>query len=231
MTIWAISDLHLSFEADKPMDKFGPAWTDHSNKILKAWKKNIASHDSVIIPGDISWGKNWNQAKSDIGWIHSLPGKKILIKGNHDYWWDTLKKMKKRLPDSMSILHRNSYIIENSAIVGARGWLCPSSPYWKKETDEKIYHREAERLKASFQNLRNSSIKCKRIIACMHFPPFESLNAPSLFLDTLFHEMPDILIYGHLHGQSLNDAVEGNVNGIEFKCVSADHLRFSPLKL
>ena len=156
MALYAISDLHLAFTTDKPMDIFGEKWIKHDEKIKENWISKIKKEDTVLIAGDISWSMKSSDSKGDLDWINDLPGKKIISKGNHDYWWNTLKKMREFIYDNkfdnIDFLYNNSFEYENIAIVGTRGWAFGDS-----DEDMKMNHREAERLKLSI----NDAVKMK----------------------------------------------------------------------
>jgi len=233
MSIYAISDLHLAFSVDKPMDVFGERWHGYMEKIRALWNQTIAGDDHVIIPGDISWATYLEQAYDDFAFIESLPGNKIISKGNHDYWWTTLNKLQKFLLDnsfsSISFMHNNSFVVENTAICGTRGWKCPGDADFSTE-DRKIYNRELQRLELSLKDAAKKTGDV-RILAAMHYPPFNARKEPSDFVDIMKQYNVKLCIYGHLHGESFHNAVEGEISGMDFRFVSADYLNFKPLKL
>ena len=171
MSIYAISDLHLSFNADKPMDIFG--WQDYENKIKEDWESKVKEDDLVILGGDFSWSMQLQDTFKDFEFIHNLPGKKLLLKGNHDYWWGTLTSMRKYINSigftDIDFIYNNSYEFEDKIICGTRGWNFSGI----QEEDEKIYNREKQRLKLSLEDGVNRFGKDKDIIACLHYPPLK----------------------------------------------------------
>lgn len=222
--IYAIGDLHFDYSKSKPMDIFGENWVGHEEKIIENWKKKINDRDLVLIPGDISWALKLDGAKYDLKRIDELPGKKILSKGNHDYWWQSLKKMKSLNLKSISFIQNDYYIYEDVFIGGTRGWANLDSEDTKEE-DKKIFNRELLRLEMS---LSNSKAKYNKKIAMLHYPPFDFSSKPNEFVDIMKKYKIDICIYGHLHSEGHKYAIEGNIEGIKFHCVSSDFIHFDP---
>ena len=233
MAIYVIGDLHLSFGVDKPMNIFGANWENHAEKIKSNWIKKVKEEDTVILPGDFSWAMYLEESEKDFEFLNSLPGRKILSKGNHDYWWTTVTKMYKFLKDknfeNIDFLYNNSYLIEDKIIVGTRGWI--TNP--KSEENYKILKRENDRLKISL----NSGIKQfgndKEIFAFIHYPPFFKEMVPEEinFRATLEKYNVSKCIYAHLHGDSHKEAIEGEINGISYRLASSDYLNFDLIKL
>jgi hypothetical protein len=221
--IYAIGDLHFDFSKEKPMDIFGEKWVHHEEKILDNWKNLIKPEDLILLPGDISWALKLNIAKLDLERIDDLPGKKIIMKGNHDYWWTSLSKLNNLKLKSIFFLYNNSYKYKETGIVGTRGWISKDNEDFTKD-DEKIFERELQRLKLSLDSLED----VERKIALMHYPPFNMDLSPNEFIDIMKSSGVDICIYGHLHAEGHRYAVEGNIEGIEFHCVSSDYLDFKP---
>lgn len=232
MSIYAISDLHLSFGENKPMDIFGANWENHYEKIKKNWLKKVTDNDLVLLPGDFSWATYLEDTYKDFEFLNSLPGKKILMKGNHDYWWTTLKKMREYLQTNnfknIDFLQNNSYLYENKIICGTRGWIDS-----KEAEDKKIIKRENLRLKLSIEQGIKEYGENKEIIVCMHYPPFNSFEEISMnFVKTMEHYNVKTCIYGHLHGESANLEVKKvSIDGINYKLVSSDYLKFNLVKL
>ncbi len=233
MAIYVIGDLHLSFGVDKPMNIFGDNWEDHAEKIKNNWIKKVKEEDTVILPGDFSWAMYLEESEKDFQFLNSLPGRKILSKGNHDYWWTTVTKMYKFLKEknfeNIDFLYNNSYLIEDKIIVGTRGWI--TNP--KSEENYKILKRENDRLKISL----NSGIKQfgndKEIFAFIHYPPFFKEMVPEEinFRATLEKYNVSKCVYAHLHGDSHKEAIEGEINGISYRLASSDYLNFDLIKL
>ena len=175
MAIYTIADLHLSFETDKPMDIFGPNWENHEKKIKENWKRQVKEDDLVVIAGDFSWAMNLEDTKKDFKFLNDLPGKKLLLKGNHDYWWTTLTKMRKFLVENnfenIDFIQNNYYLEQNKFIIGVRGWTISNS-----EEDLKIIRREKLRIDAQLEKIRENYTNRKEILVFMHYPPFEINN-------------------------------------------------------
>lgn len=234
MSIYAIADLHLSFHENKPMNIFGDNWENHEEKIKRSWLENVTSNDLVLLPGDFSWSKYLKDTIEDFDYLNSLPGKKLLLKGNHDYWWTTLTKMRKFLQENnfkdIDFIYNNSYEFENYIIAGTRGWNIAEG-----EEDQKIVKRELIRLELSINDAIQRYGTNKKIIICMHYPPITNGNLAKeeelQFLKIMKKYNVEKCLYGHLHGVAINSAVEGVIEGIEFKLVSADGLNFKILKV
>lgn len=233
MAIYTISDLHLSLNKEKPMDIFGENWTEHSEKIKKDWQEKVKNDDIVLMPGDFSWAMNLKETYDDFKYLEELPGKKILLKGNHDYWWETLTKMRKYLEEnnfkSIDFLYNNSYLYKNTIIAGTRGWTTNDDL-----DDKKIFERELGRLELSIQDGIKKFGENKEIIVCMHYPPIinKEMNIEERkLLNILKKYNVKKCIYGHLHGESQKYAITGDIEGIELILVSADYLKFKLLKI
>ena len=223
MQIYAIADLHLSLTSEKPMDVFGEAWRDHAEKLERNWRERVQADDLVLIPGDISWAMQLEAALPDLSFIGNLPGKKILLKGNHDYWWSAIGRVRSRLPAGMRAIQNDSIVEDGVGICGTRGWLCPGSNNFDAD-DQKIYLRELDRLTLSLNSLPQVETK----IAMLHFPPFADKDKDSGFTERLEAAGVQIAIYGHLHGDAHRNAFEGERNGVVYHCVAADKLDFAP---
>lgn len=229
MLIYAIADLHLSFSENKPMDIFGDNWIGHEEKIKKDWIEKVTDNDVVILPGDFSWSMHLEETKKDFEYINNLPGKKLLLKGNHDYWWTTITKMRKFIEENgfknIDFVYNNSYEFDNYIITGTRGWNTT-----EEEKDEKIIKRELARLEASLQDGIQKYGNEKDIIVCMHYPPITNAkiirHEEAKFVEVMKKYNVKKCLYGHLHSTSIKDAIEGKLEGIEFKLVSADGLDF-----
>lgn len=222
MSIFAIADTHLSFGTDKPMDSF-PGWNDYVGRIEKNWNKLVTDDDTVVIAGDISWAMDFDRLVADFEFINNLKGKKIILKGNHDYWWNTAKKMNEFIEqhgfDTIKILSNNSYSVENISICGSRGWLFDIND----EHDEKVLNREVGRLKMSLD-----SAECDEKIVFLHYPPITTDSKCDEILDLLKQYGIKKCYYGHLHGIAAKMAIDDTVDGIEFRLVSCDRLGFTP---
>jgi len=231
MSIYAISDLHLSFsdKIEKPMDVFGADWINHAERLKEHWMDMVSENDTVIIAGDISWALKLEDAIWDLDWLGSLPGKKVFVKGNHDLWWASITKLNAIVGANMHFIQNSFFEADGYAICGSRGWLCPGDEYYSTQ-DEKIYKREVLRLRASLTSAKEAGFS--DIIGVLHFPPTnDKLNA-SGFTD-LFEEFGvKQVVYGHLHGpESFKRGLSGSFNGVEYKLVSLDYLRCKPFKV
>lgn len=224
--IYAIADLHFDSIGDKPMDIFGPKWENHEGKIIRNWQSLVGEDDLVLVPGDISWALKLEDAHEDLLKIDKLPGKKILLKGNHDYWWHSLKKLRELGLETMDFLQNNSKVYNNIGIAGTRGWSSIELQDGDSH-DERIYLRELNRLKLSLESLR----KVDKKIAILHYPPFNNDLSPNEFVHLMKEYEVDICIYGHLHAEGHKYAIEGLIEGMEFHCVSSDYINFNPKKI
>ena len=227
MKVFSISDLHLSINNPKPMNIFGEVWDDYLDKIAESWNEKVGKDDVVLIAGDISWAMKMSEVIPDLDYIASFPGKKIIIKGNHDYWWSTKTKMdvflKNNSLDSISILFNNSYVVDDYAICGTRGWFLEN----ESQNDIKVLNREVGRLEMSIQ----SAIKTgKEPIVFLHYPPvYGTTKCDEIFNVLLKYDIKKCY-YGHLHGKkNMRFAIEGEYEGIDFKLISCDRLSFMPI--
>lgn len=225
MNIYAIADLHLTHDSSKSMEKFG--WTDHENKIFNDWKDKVQDEDIVIIAGDISWALKLEDAYLDLEKIKKQKGKKILIKGNHDYWWNSIKKII-NYDKNMFFIQNNIYEISDYVFCGTRGWICPNDEYFSKD-DEKIYKREIIRLKNAITLAKTSN---KEIILLLHYPPTNDKKEESDFTKLIKENNIKTVIYGHLHGEKSFDAsYKGKIKNTNYHLVSCDYLDFKLKKI
>lgn len=222
MSLFAIADTHLSFGTDKPMDSF-IGWNDYVSRLEKNWNNVVCSNDTVVIAGDISWAMNFDELKADFDFINNLNGEKIILKGNHDYWWNTANKMNNFIMDNnfdkIKILHNNSYNVDGISVCGSRGWMFESD----EAHDEKILNREVNRLKMSLE-----SAECDNKIVFLHYPPITTDSKCDEILNLLKQYGIKKCFFGHLHGVAAKLAVDDKVNGIDFKLISCDRLDFTP---
>jgi len=225
MSIYSISDLHLGISSDKPMDIFGPKWENYLDILKENWQSTVKPEDLVLIPGDISWAMYINEAEEDFRFLHDLNGIKLISKGNHDYWWETLQKLNKYVDEkgfsSIHFLHNSVYVHDNIAICAAKGY--PDNG--KSEEDQKLYRREVNRLQLSLDMAKKSGANI--IYVMLHYPPMLGSDFARLMEEYGVSRC----LYGHLHGASHQMAIEGLYGGVEYKLVSADYLRFKPLLL
>jgi len=228
MGLFAIADLHLSFASDKPMDIYGGWWINHTETIKENWLSTINESDMVLIPGDISWALKLEEARTDLEWLSALPGKKVLIKGNHDLWWSSISRLSSMFP-GLQFIQNSFAIYQDYAICGTRGWICPGENDFV-DHDEKIYNREAIRLRMSFEEAARQGYK--KFIGMLHFPPTNEKSETSEFTDIFSHYGTEKVVYGHLHGKdAYANGPKGKINGVEYILASCDHLQCTPLKL
>ncbi|GFN34560.1 metallophosphoesterase [Tepidimicrobium xylanilyticum] len=225
--IYGIGDLHLDHTKAKPMNIFGENWVNHDEKIYKSWEKMIKDDDLVLLPGDISWALKLSEAYHDLKMIDDLPGYKVITKGNHDYWWTGPKKLKELNLKTITFIQNNSFVYNNIGIGGTRGWISEDYEGFSSQ-DRKIFNRELNRLELSLSSIVD---KVDFKIAMLHYPPFNMDKSPNEFVDLMVNYKVDICIYGHLHAEGHRFAVEGNILGIQFYCVSSDFIDFKPKKI
>jgi len=227
MALFAISDLHLSLSGEKPMDVFGGFWKDHHLILKQNWERTVGKEDTVILGGDLSWAMKLEEAVLDFQFVDTLPGTKVLFKGNHDYWWQSFSKVKEALPKSM-IPVQNNYVLfnRNVALCGTRGWTYPDAPVCSAQ-DEKIYRRELMRLELSLETARKDGFST--FIVTLHYPPFSSSLEDTGFTEIMHRYGVKVCLYGHLHGRDHCRAFSGVREGISYYFIASDYLKFSPL--
>ena len=223
MALYVIADLHLSLGGSKPMDIFS-GWENHVDRLKSNWTKLVKEDDIVVIPGDISWGLTLSEALPDFRFINSLPGKKIISKGNHDYWWQTRKKLNEFILtnnlDTISFMHNNSFETDKYILCGTRGWIFENG----QEHDEKIIRREAARLKMSLDYIKSDKEK----IVFLHYPAIYMDQKSENILNILKEYDIKKCYYGHLHSKTINYAFNGDYMGTFHRLISADSLNFCP---
>ena len=226
--IFAIGDLHLSLSTpNKAMDVFGAQWRDHTARIREAWQDTVGPDDLVLIPGDISWAMYLKDAIADLSFLGELNGKKLLLRGNHDYWWQSVTKVRSVLKEGMYALQNDVFRFGDVYIAGTRGWTVPASSHFKESADRKLYERELIRLDLSLHHLPQDA-PC---IGMLHFPPFSESGEPSGFSERFAAAKVQDVVYGHLHGASHRFAFTGDADGVRYHLVSADALLFVPKQI
>ena len=230
MNIYAISDLHLSNTVDKPMDIFGGNWEGHFEKIKSDWLATVKEDDVVLIAGDISWAMKMDDALVDLRALAGLPGKKVFIRGNHDYWWNGITKLRDRAPDeTFFFLQTDAVRIGEYVIVGSRGWACPGSTDYT-EQDEKLYKREAERFRIAFADGAKLKQDGDKMIAMIHYPPFSLKSENTLFTELFEMNGVDKAVFGHIHGATYFP-LKIERNGIQYILTSCDKVQFRLIKI
>ncbi len=229
MHIYAIGDLHLSGEPPtKPMEVFGLHWQGHKQKIANYWQQQVTDCDAVIICGDISWAMSLEAAAQDLDWLAALPGRKLLLRGNHDYWWTSLKKMQQRYGASFEFLQNDCVMLDDIAVCGTRGWILPSAEGFSEE-DAKIYKREGIRLELSLKQARTNHPQ--QIITALHYPPLFLRTEHTCFTNLMHQYSVSHCVYGHIHGENHVTVFEGMREGISYKLVSCDTQGFALHKI
>lgn len=236
MKIYALGDLHLSFlrtpvpgdrdtfQEYKPMGAVNPAWTDHAWRIYENWCRLVDPADVVLVPGDISWAMRLPEAIADLNFLGLLPGLKICVQGNHDYWWQSVSKLRAVLPPTVRVLQNDHVRLGELAICGTRGWLCPNGMHFQ-EHDLKIYRRELIRLENSLQSVKPPA---REIIVLMHYMPANEKHEYSGFIELFQKYGVTRVVYGHLHARAYRYRLPDYIWGISFYLASADYLNFTP---
>ena len=228
MALFAIADLHLSLNGEKPMDVFR-GWHQYVQRLEENWRRMVQEEDTVVIAGDISWAMKLEDALQDFQFLHDLPGQKILLKGNHDYWWSTRNTIDQFLGahgfSDMRVLHNCAYLVEGKAICGTRGWLYNS----ETAEDKKIVAREAGRLAMSMEEAKKLG---GELVAFLHYPPVYDVMACQELLELLVSQGVRNCYFGHIHGQyAAQKALVGEYQGVHMHLISADHVQFCPVKV
>ena len=229
MKTYAIGDLHLPGGDAKPMDVFGPQWERHFERIAEDWRRRVAKEDVVLVPGDISWAMRQQEAEQDLQAIGALPGRKILLRGNHDYWWNAIGRVRAALPAGMYALQNDALVLGEQVFCGTRGWICPGEEPLSPE-DARIYNREVLRMRMSLEAARRIAPELP-LTVLMHFPPTADPQADSPFLSLAAEYGASRLVYGHLHGAGLRNALTGRLGAMYIHQVSCDGLGFRLLDL
>lgn len=242
MRLYAIGDIHLpGGPQDKPMDRFGEVWHDHSDQVVRAWREQYREGDVLLLVGDLSWAMTLDEARDDLAWIEALPGRKVILKGNHDFWWSGINKVRSHIGESVTALQYDHVLLGDVAVVGTRGWQCPGeigsadlmaadgAPAAYSEKDEKIYRREVGRLKLALERLQRSGTRYETLVVALHYPPMNPSHEPSGFTELIDAHGADLCVHGHLHGEeSIRTAFEGRRGKTLYHCVSADAVRMRP---
>jgi len=232
MALYAISDLHLPLGVDKPMDIFGREWENYVYRLEENWQNTIGVEDYVVLPGDFSWATYIEQAKADFEFLDRLNGIKFLLKGNHDYWWTTKKKLDEFIEGNnfknIHFIQNNSYMYKDIAICGSRLWQYPERTVCTDE-DIKIYSREICRLELSLEEAAGKNPS--EIIMFTHYPPITRTNTDNEFTGLIKKYPVKECVFGHLHAASQKKAAEGMFGGVKYSLVSCDYRQFMPVKL
>jgi uncharacterized protein len=228
MRIFAIGDTHLSRGRPKPMDVFGPHWSHHDERIRDNWNAEACDDDLLLIAGDVSWAMRLEEVVPDLEFLGRLRGHKLLLKGNHDYWWSSLARIQKIAPPGLQFLQNDAVLSGGVAIAGARGWTQPRCGAASDE-DQRLFQRELERLKLSLAAARRFDHEA--LIVMTHFPPLQSLTLATPVTELIEQAGAAVCIYGHLHGDDIQTAAQGQRNGVSYQLVSADAVDFRPRQI
>lgn len=225
-----MSDLHLSASGAKPMDVFGPEWHGHASRIESSWRRLVAPEDVVLVPGDLSWAMRLEDAGQDLDLIRSLPGRKVILRGNHDYWWKSLSRVRAALGEGCIVLQNDAADMGDLVVAGTRGWNLPGGPFYDEERDRPLCERELERLDMSLNSAAGLASDGKPVVVMMHFPPSEDGRATG-FTERISDSGARLCVYGHLHGLGPDFPCDFDLDGVTYLLVSSDRLGFAPLEL
>lgn len=222
MRVFAISDFHLSINNPKPMNIFGPVWNNYLETIERSWSENVSDDDIVLIAGDLSWAMTFEEAKADIAYLERFNGHKVLVRGNHDYWWKSITAVRSALPPKTYAVQNDGIKIGDVVVCGSRLWTTPETGRVQSDEDKKIYEREALRLKMSLESANKLREEGDRLIVMTHYPPFNSTFTSTVFTDMIESYAPDAVVYGHLHGSSGRCQREVVIGGVKYYLTSCD---------
>lgn len=228
--LFALADLHLSLAGHKPMDLFGEVWRDHPQRMAVAWDARVGPEDVVLLPGDLSWARNPVEAAPDLAWLAARPGRKLLLRGNHDSWWTSLSRLSRILPPDCVPLQNNAVRVDGRIVLGARGWISPDDPA-ATPNDIAVYRRELERLRLAIHHADNTFGRELPRVAMTHFPPQILGQELTPVVRLLQQAGVSVCVYGHLHGADHALAIRGLHEGIRFYFVAADAVDFAPQEI
>ena len=231
MRVFAIADLHLAYVTPKPMTVFGPQWAGHPEAIYERWREVVRPDDLVLLPGDLSWAMRLPDAITDLDQVAQLPGTKVLLRGNHDYWWPTPSRLRAALPPGMLAVHNDAVRVEDSkgqgvVVCGTRGWNTPGYVPLNEE-DQRLLNREAQRLTLSVEAAARLRQPGDHLLMMLHYPPASAPYPPNPLTTVIEATRPELIAYGHLHGVPVEKSMR-HVNGIPAHLVAADGLKFTP---
>ena len=230
MSLFVLGDTHLSLGVPaKPMDIFG-GWENYMNLIEQNWRRLIRPEDTIVLAGDISWGMTLEEARADFAFLHDLPGTKIILKGNHDYWWNSITRVRSVLPPKMQALQFNAIDAGPAVICGTRGWVFPTDEQPLDEANRKIFLRETQRLRMALEEAQELA-NGRPVVAMMHYPPLLEGVRKTVFTELLEEYRTHTVVYGHLHGQGIQSGFNGEQRGVRYCLVSCDSIGFSPMEI
>ena len=225
MKIFAIADLHLSLCGQKPMEIFGDSWDNYTDIIYNDWQSKVTDDDIVLIAGDISWAMYMEDFKADLEFFNGLKGKKVFIRGNHDYWWDSISKVRANLKENMYAIQNDCIRFDNVLICGTRGWVVPEKNQKLDEYDQKIYNRELERTQLCLKAMEKLRKESDKVIFMIHYPPFNVAREQNEFMDLFEKYKVDTVVYGHLHGKSVKTCLFEIRNGVKYYLTATDQIK------
>ena len=224
MALYAIGDTHLSLHKDKPMDIFGPVWQNYLDKIIADWNEKVTDEDVVIMAGDFSWAMKLDEVSPDFEFLNQLKGIKIIIRGNHDYWWSSVSKVREKLPKNTYALQNDAIKIGDYIFCGNRGWLIPEGKQ-NTEENQKIYAREVIRAELSLNSAKKLQTNNEKIVFITHYPPFNNKVEPSEYTKLIEKEGVSIVVFGHLHGYVNPKMLYNEINGVKYYLTSCDAVK------
>lgn len=224
MKIYSISDLHLDVNNSKPMDIFGPVWKDYLDSIIEDWNSKVKDEDVVILAGDYSWAMKIEEVTPDFEFLKNLKGKKIIIRGNHDYWWSSLTKVREKLPANVYALQNDAIKIGDYIFCGNRGWLIPEGKF-ETEENKKLYAREVIRADLSLKAAKKLQTNNEKIVFITHYPPFNNKVEPSEYTRLIEENGVSIVVFGHLHGYVNPKMLYNEINGVKYYLTSCDAVK------
>ena len=224
MKIYSISDLHLDINNTKPMDIFGPVWHDYLDKIIADWNEKVTDEDVVILAGDYSWAMKLSEVKADFEFLNKLKGKKIIIRGNHDYWWSSISQVRELLPENCYALQNDAIKIGDYIFCGNRGWIIPEGKF-NTDENQKLYAREVIRAEMSLTAANKLKTDNEKIVFITHYPPFNNKVEPSEYTRLIEKYGVDIVVFGHLHGYVNPKMLYNEINGVKYYLTSCDAVK------
>lgn len=230
---WAIADTHLSFAKPKNMARFGEKWVDHEQRLAENWRNVIREQDIVLLPGDVSWAQATNRVLPDLQWLRALPGRKILLRGNHDHWWKDISRVRVMVePLGFLAIEGDSLMIEGVIIAGAMGHMAPHDPYYIAHPTKDRYNRELSRLEKALQHAQAARVANEPVLLMTHYPPFTSDGQRTAYVDIISRYQPTMALYGHLHHErEWLIACQGHFEGVDYRLVAADYLNMMPTQI
>lgn len=225
-TFWAIGDTHLSFAKRRDLTRFGEKWRNHVERIAESWRTQVKPDDVVLILGDLSWATTANRVRPDLAWLAALPGRKVLVRGNHDRWWVDIEAVRHQLlPENCYALQGDSMVVDGVLLCGAQGHVAPEDPYYKPDPPQNRYERELRMLQSALASALEVRRPAQPMMVLMHYPPFTSEGKPTAYSRLIEQYAPAQCLYAHLHRPSeWEAAVQGERNGIYYRLISSDYV-------